>query len=1431
MAADPLDLYFAASEATVAQGLNMADAAFQVFGGGFTEEALGTYLKMVVPTVLNMKMQQARLTSAFFGRRTGNPPVVPDPQSVLQRGLITPSLAEARDMLSRQYVRPFVAGRTEIARGAELPDAMRVGQRRLKAMVDTDSQMAKVRQARDSLAAYDIENYRRVTHSAKPCRLCLIASTQTYHRKNLMPIHDHCRCSVDVMPDYWNPREIVIPPEYMEPSKRGKRRGGKAVREDDLARWFRDMHEENSISGFNQAFEELIAVREHGEIGPVLTWKDHHFKSIPPVLGTRVIAFEPTVEHGRPSKRAVWGPIQSPAELLPGWYQLHPDIQLVGFNDIEFVNPAQEQVVAMRLRDFLMGVDDTIRRFPALEGKIPPIVWGDCYYSGDTAETWPATNKAGTRITGSSKITLQPDYFLDPDMAREGQKRWYEDHPLAKWQSQPGVMSSPDQPFDWTVAVHEIGHVISNMGGKLAEGDVMIAISEAFDEAYPNARNTMSAKQFQAEMRGFIKRNMSGYARGEFDAQGNRTNPIVNKAEALAEGFLDVESGGNNATPISQKLYDRLLTRAGLSRPTTVFPDTGGVPYRYGGDETLPPYTPPAKKRAAVLHPRDAGFNTVDLHAIDLGDGVTLYSTPEGLRTTPKAKPIPVEWTGPPIAEPSTRGGIRDNVDIHWLTQGFDESKIPMREGARLAEYEGYKPGEIDIVTSEYYDWLKKNEHAAVKTPFRVSDDALRAEGKELVARAVYAKPTVQKFYRGIRVTDEAAAALKAGDILSMELSSFTTDDWESGSFARGEGWKSKDIDGKPHGIEFVLEPGAKLGGFPSSFTGSRTAERVGFGQFEITRVERDAAPGRDRVYIRQTSMIEKPVADARPAPMIPPGVDFADLEATVYDKVRKSGGVTINLAGREPTEGYAYAPYKNTEVVIPQAEFTPAHVDKFIEDHYDELSKRGNNLGLWVEKGNVYIDVSRVGAPTAATIERAQKADQLAVFDLKNFKQIDIGTVKNGTYRRTDEAASIHRQYREQVSRRDEGAGAGGARNVPGRGAAGAGAKPRVEKPRSTAGPRPALAPNPQAPQPPRRAGAVVTAMTAEDLKPQDVASLRRFDLEDLGETVKPVPKMNKDGTFRTNKSGEPVIDWEATWKQVPGIQVTLDGQVVDPVLEANFRRVLVQALGTEWARESGQVWYPEYGQFVAKELSMSGRKDLTLEQAINASAAFAINASWNETMANFHMWVNGIAPPKADPRFAQADKAVTDPNYWHRPGANAPKIDDFCENGKGDYSRSTTDRWMARIGAGTDDGDLAAGLLGAGNAGSYVDPVTGKTVKLDGYNRLSEAMTRVANEYGIEPAAAQAMVWIEYFGPEASYGLPPDDVVAKGKTALNQWVRERTLEQTQTGGLFQVQDGKLVVLPGIRRKPPPRVPQLPPARGQSSDNLKDLLRPRPVR
>lgn len=157
-------------------------------------------------------------------------------------------------------------------------------------------------------------------------------------------------------------------------------------------------------------------------------------------------------------------------------------------------------------------------------------------------------------------------------------------------------------------------------------------------------------------------------------------------------------------------------------------------------------------------------------------------------------------------------------------------------------------------------------------------------------------------------------------------------------------------------------------------------------------------------------------------APQVAPG-KVAD---TAYQETVKNGGVTINLENKQPSGGIAYSPYKDTEQIINKDSFTPENVDNYVKTHADKLNVPGNHLGIWEDNGKIYMDISQVGEKSAATLQKAIDAKQLAAFDLGSFNEIPLGKIEKGVYNQSHEASS-HPYLNEGQNATANPQGAGG--------------------------------------------------------------------------------------------------------------------------------------------------------------------------------------------------------------------------------------------------------------------------------------------------------------------------------------------------------------------------------------------------------------------
>jgi hypothetical protein len=157
--------------------------------------------------------------------------------------------------------RPNVSKADQYLRVVDEPDEGKQ-LRRLETMANTDMQLAKTRTLYSALNGdgAPVKMYRRVPGGDNTCELCEIASDQVYFTDDLMPIHDNCGCDVE-------------------------EETGEGLTEHDIAYHHLsaiendDTTDDPKIVDLDAAPDEdkQLAIREHGELGPVLTWAHQDF--------------------------------------------------------------------------------------------------------------------------------------------------------------------------------------------------------------------------------------------------------------------------------------------------------------------------------------------------------------------------------------------------------------------------------------------------------------------------------------------------------------------------------------------------------------------------------------------------------------------------------------------------------------------------------------------------------------------------------------------------------------------------------------------------------------------------------------------------------------------------------------------------------------------------------------------------------------------------------------------------------------------------------------------------------------------------------------------------------------------------------------------------------------------------------------------------
>jgi hypothetical protein len=144
---------------------------------------------------------------------------------------------------------------------------MDVGRQRVEQLAGTDVALA---QREATVQAIDADErmvgYRRVL-TGRSCAFCATASTQRYHRKQLMPLHSFCDCGVAPIFASSDPGQVINRPLLQSLKEAAKQDGQK----DYWAARHVTVDEDGTVN------LPKVTVREHGELGPVLTRAGDHF--------------------------------------------------------------------------------------------------------------------------------------------------------------------------------------------------------------------------------------------------------------------------------------------------------------------------------------------------------------------------------------------------------------------------------------------------------------------------------------------------------------------------------------------------------------------------------------------------------------------------------------------------------------------------------------------------------------------------------------------------------------------------------------------------------------------------------------------------------------------------------------------------------------------------------------------------------------------------------------------------------------------------------------------------------------------------------------------------------------------------------------------------------------------------------------------------
>ncbi|MBT2412629.1 hypothetical protein J7I94_19035 [Streptomyces sp. ISL-12] len=227
--------------------------------GTWRDADVRRFQRQALPVVLAGERQIANLTASYLEQlyRDVEPRA---PRVSLDLDEVTGMALRGVDPVD-VYERPFKQVWTALSNRASFDDALGQGGHRLETILKTDLQLARTHTVRKvSYSLSKIKYTVRELYGEYDCALCIVASTQRYHKADLAPIHPGCDCIVKTVTADYDPGQIIDEAKLeqihdaVEAALGTSDRGGRAV-----------------------DYRKILVTNEHGEIGPVLGFAGQRF--------------------------------------------------------------------------------------------------------------------------------------------------------------------------------------------------------------------------------------------------------------------------------------------------------------------------------------------------------------------------------------------------------------------------------------------------------------------------------------------------------------------------------------------------------------------------------------------------------------------------------------------------------------------------------------------------------------------------------------------------------------------------------------------------------------------------------------------------------------------------------------------------------------------------------------------------------------------------------------------------------------------------------------------------------------------------------------------------------------------------------------------------------------------------------------------------
>lgn len=228
--------------------------------GSWRETDAERYIKLMDRGLRGLKRQASNLAVGYYREIARNDGEEFRAVNITASMLTTDALRNGANA-DKVYHRPFVDLWTALTQGKTMTEAIEAGAFRARSLATTEIQLARRNAGLVARGANDrIVGYVRTLTGRENCALCYVASTQRYRKNDLLPIHPGCDCGEQPIYGTSDPGQI-IDENLLEATHEA----------------IEDRFGFSERSGRGELDYRLIEVRDHGELGPVLTVRGQHF--------------------------------------------------------------------------------------------------------------------------------------------------------------------------------------------------------------------------------------------------------------------------------------------------------------------------------------------------------------------------------------------------------------------------------------------------------------------------------------------------------------------------------------------------------------------------------------------------------------------------------------------------------------------------------------------------------------------------------------------------------------------------------------------------------------------------------------------------------------------------------------------------------------------------------------------------------------------------------------------------------------------------------------------------------------------------------------------------------------------------------------------------------------------------------------------------